>query len=90
MENRILGKSCFIPFSADSDANQPRFVTKSNVITKKSLNIGVLQPQLVSRLLNSWIAYRSEGDGDSDVHDDDQHAYVGDIAAGPADPIGHA
>ena len=52
---------------------------KFPVLTKNCPNTGNLKTQFISTLLNSsgYTGFVLNGNGDSDVHDGDQHTYIG-------------
>ena len=61
-------------------------------VTKNCLLRGNVKTQFISILSigGSYTAIVLNGNGDSDVHDDDQHTDNGEPAAGSADPDGDA
>jgi hypothetical protein len=66
--------------------------TKCQFLTKNCPTDGNVKTQFISTLLNSsgYTAFVLNGNGDSDVHDNDQHADFSGAASGPIDPDGDA
>jgi hypothetical protein len=80
------------PRAGKDDADQPRTRQKVPAITKSCPDKGNVKTQFISTLFNGsgYTAFVLNGNGDSDVHDNDKHADSGRFAAGPPDPDGYA
>jgi hypothetical protein len=74
------------------DADPPRLRRKVALHHKKLPEGGNVKTQFISILLNrsGYTAFVLNGNGDRDVHDNDQHTYISDFAPGPSDPDGDA
>jgi hypothetical protein len=66
--------------------------TKCRETAEKCPNRGNVKTQFISTLFNSrdYTAECLNGNGDSDVHDDDQHTDLGGLATRPSDSDGYA
>jgi hypothetical protein len=84
------GDSPAISGKDDADLPLPRH--KVPELTKNCLIKGNLKTQFISILLSSggYTAFVLNGNGEDDVHDDDQHTYIGGLVARPTDPDGDA
>jgi hypothetical protein len=74
------------------DADAPRVRRNVPLHHKKLPSRGNVKTQFISILsiCSGYTTFVLNGNGDSDVHDNDQHTYISRFAARPSDPDGDA
>jgi hypothetical protein len=82
----------FLSHTGKDDADLPQLSINFPDITKNFPGTGNVKTQFISTLSNDsgYSGFVLSGNGDGDVHDDDQHTDFSEFATGPADPDGDA